>query len=124
MDLNEANLQYADLRGAYLKRANLRGAKLEYADLRRADLWEADLRETDWDFSSGFSLSCRGSNFTCSLSFIYQNLAHLCTLKVDEGEQAEFDEILKKIRHYALKSPRADDLGLLDNVQTKGESNE
>jgi hypothetical protein len=78
----------------------------------RADLREADLRGADFDFSSGLPLWCGGAGFTCSVKFFYQVLAHLCTLKVDESEQAEFTEILEKIRPYALKSHRAGDLGL------------
>ena len=112
-DLQEANLRGADLRGAYLQEANLREANLRGADLQVANLREADLRGADFDFSSGIPLWCGGADFTCSLSLVYQYLAHLCTLKVDGEEQAEFTEILDKIRPYALKSYRAGDLGLL-----------
>ena len=123
-NLQETNLQGADLRRANLRRANLRDADLQGADLRDADLWHADLRDVslqranlqnvDWDYSSGLPLWCGGRKFTCSLKFIYQILSHLYTLKVDESEQAEFNEILEKICPYALKSHRARDLGLLN----------
>jgi len=124
-DLREANLREADLReanllGADLLEANLREANLRGANLRGANLWGADLRGANLDYSGGFPLSCQGSNFTCSLKFVYQILAHLCTLKVDESEQAEFTEILEKIRPYAVKSHRAGDLGLLETKGKKG----
>jgi len=117
-NLREANLWGANLWGANLWGANLRGANLREANLQGADLRGANLRGADWDYSSGFSLSCNGANFTCSLQFVYQVLAHLCTLKVDKSEQAEFTEILEKIRPYAVKSHRAGDLGLIETQET------
>jgi hypothetical protein len=111
-DLRGADLQDADLRGADLQDADLRDANLRDANLRDADLRDANLRDANWDYSVGFTLSCRGSRFTCSLQFIYQNLAHLCTLKVDKSDQVKLTEILDKIRPYALMSHRAGDLGL------------
>ncbi len=43
-DLRDADLQYANLEDADLRGANLRGANLQYADLRDADLRGANLR--------------------------------------------------------------------------------
>jgi len=40
-------------------------------------------------------------------------------LKVDKSEQAEFTEILEKIRPYAVMSHRAGDLELLETQETK-----
>jgi len=88
------------------------------ANLSRADLSGADLRWANFDYSSGIPLSCGGSKFTVSLKLIYQYFAHFCTLKVDASEQQEFEEILEKIRPYALKSHRAGDLGLLKGENT------
>jgi hypothetical protein len=45
IDLSEANLRNAELRGVDLREANLRGADLSDADLREADLTDADLRD-------------------------------------------------------------------------------
>jgi len=47
---------------------------------------------------------------------LFQYFANFCTFSVDDTEKAEFDEIIDKIRPYALKSHWAGDLGLL-NVQ-------
>ncbi|MCL2305244.1 MAG: pentapeptide repeat-containing protein, partial [Planctomycetaceae bacterium] len=126
-DLQEANLRWADLRWAHLQGADLRWAHLQGADLREAGLQEADLRGANlrWanlDSSTGFSLSCKGSKFTVSLKLIFQYFAHFCTLKVDESEQKEFEEILEKIRPYALKSHVAADLELIEaDTKSKGE---
>ena len=109
-DLRGANLRGANLGGASLRGASLRGADLRGANLRAANLSEADLREVNFDFSTGITLSCRGSNCKVSLSLLFQYFAHFCTFSVDESEQAEFDEILEKIRPYAMKSRRYRDL--------------
>ena len=47
VDLSEADLSEANLRGANLREANLYGANLREADLTRADLREADLTRAD-----------------------------------------------------------------------------
>ena len=126
-DLRGADLRGANLQGADLQEANLRWAHLQGADLREAGLQEADLRGANlrWanlDSSTGFSLSCKGSKFTVSLKLIFQYFAHFCTLKVDESEQKEFEEILEKIRPYALKSHVAADLELIEaDTKSKGE---
>ena len=106
-NLHGADLRRADLRGADLRGANLRGADLHGADLRRADLHEADL-----DFSC-FPLWCGGSKFKCDTKFIYQLLAHICTLDFPDDEG-----IKELIMPFAVKSHRAVDLGL------KGEESE
>src|SRR3990167_4532844 len=61
VDLNGANLSYADLSSVYFGNSNLSGANLSYADLSSAYLGDADLRGADltntkltkiylWDF--------------------------------------------------------------------------
>ena len=108
-----ANLRWADLSGADLRRANLSGADLCKADLRGADLSGADLSGADLsgadlDFSC-FPLWCGGSRFKCDTKLVYQILAHICTLDFldDEG-------IKELIMPFALKSHRAQDLGIRD----------
>ena len=108
-DLRGADLRGAKLRGADLVGAKLRGADLRGADLREANLSEADLREADIDYAS-FTLSCSFSRFTTDLRIVYQLLAHVCSLKVEGDESAEFDAIKSAIMPYAVKSHRADDL--------------
>ena len=102
-DLREANLRGADLREANLSEANLRGANLSGADLRRADLRGADL-----DFSC-FPLWCGGAKFKCDTKLVYQLLAHICTLDFSDDEG-----IKELIMPFALKSHRAQDLGIRD----------
>ena len=46
-DLQDADLRYADLQRAYLRYANLQGADLRHANLRYAYLQDADLRYAD-----------------------------------------------------------------------------
>ena len=80
----------------------------EMADLSEANLSRADLREADFDFSC-FPLWCGGSRFKCDTKFVYQLLAHICTLDFldDEG-------IKELITPFVQKSHRAQDLGIRD----------
>ena len=115
-DLYGADLYGADLRGANLHRANLHWADLSGADLRGADLhWAdlsgADLRGADLDFSC-FPLWCGGSKFKCNTKLVYQLLAHICTLEFDDEEG-----IKDLIMPFALKSHRAEDLGLKEKAE-------
>ena len=107
-DLSEADLRWADLHLADLRWADLRWADLRWADLRGADLRWADLRGADLDFSC-FPIWCGGSKFKCDTKLVYQLLAHICTLDFldDEG-------IKELIMPFALKSHRAQDLGIRD----------
>ena len=132
-DLRGATLRGADLRWAELRGANLRGANLRGADLREANLSEVDLREAnlsevdlreanlrvadlrganlsgaDLDFSC-FPLWCGGSKFKCDTRLVYQLLAHICTLDFPDDEG-----IKELIMPFALKSHRAQDLGIRD----------
>jgi hypothetical protein len=114
-DLRRANLQGADLQRADLRRANLQGADLRDADLQDADLQRADLRDAnlqgaDLDFSC-WPLWCGSKNVNVDLKTIYQLLAHVACLKC---EDPNFAKIKKAIIEYAIKSHRADDLGLLE----------
>ena len=120
-DLSDANLSYANLRSANLSSANLRYADLSSSNLSSANLSDADLSGSDFDFSCGFSLSCKGSRFTASVKLAYQYLAHLCTIKPTEGEEEELQAIKDAILPFAKKSHRAKDLGLLDDDTTEKE---
>ena len=130
-DLREANLSYANLRGADLSNANLREADLSNADLRGASLREADLSGADLsranlhganlrganlygadlDFSC-VPLWCGGSDFKCDTKLIYQLLAHICTLDFEDTEG-----IKELIMPFAVKSHRAEDLGLKEEAE-------
>ena len=103
-----ADLRGADLRGANLCRADIRGADLHLADIRGAALSGADLSGADLDFSC-FPLWCGGTRFKCDTKLVYQLLAHICTLDFldDEG-------IKELIMPFAVKSHRAQDLGIRD----------
>ena len=103
-----ANLYEADLSGTDLRGADLRGANLYEANLRGANLKGADLREANLDFSC-FPLWCGGSRFKCDTKFIYQLLAHICTLDFPDDEG-----IKELIMPFAQKSHRAHDLGIRD----------
>ena len=107
-DLREADLSGANLHLANLSEANLRGAHLRGANLRGADLRGADLRGADLDFSC-FPLWCGGSKFRCDTKLVYQLLAHICTLDFSDDEG-----IKELIMPFALKSHRAQDLGIRD----------
>jgi len=119
-DLRNANLYMADLRGA-----DLRNANLYMADLRGADLRDANLRGAAWDYSSGFSLECKGSNFTCSVDLLYQYAAHLCTLQAGDDATEEEKQAFKEFREanakFALRSHWAKDLGLTGEGEKKNE---
>ena len=104
----QANLRSANLRYANLSSANLRSANLSSADLRYANLRYANLSSANLDFSC-FPLWCGGSKFKCEAKFVYQLLAHIATL---DCADEDFKEIKKLIMPYALKSHRANDLGL------------
>ena len=110
-DLREADLSRADLSKADLRGANLRCANLRWADLSKADLRGADLREADLDFSC-FPLWCGGSKFKCDAKLVYQLLAHICTLDFDDTEG-----IKELIMPFAVKSHRAEDLGLREESE-------
>ena len=105
-DLREANLRLADLRWA-----DLRGANLRLADLRGTNLSGADLRWADLDLSC-FPLWCGGSKFKCDTKLVYQLLAHICTLDFPDDEG-----IKDLIRPFAVKSHRAVDLGLKEELE-------
>ena len=98
-----AHLHLADLSGA-----DLRWADLRWADLRGANLHLADLSGADLDFSC-FPLWCGGSKFKCDTKLIYQLLAHICTLDFPDDEG-----IKELIMPFAVKSHRAQDLGIRD----------
>ena len=119
-NLRGANLYMADLRGA-----DLRNANLYMADLRGADLRDANLRGAAWDYSSGFSLECKGSNFTCSVDLLYQYAAHLCTLQAGDDATEEEKQAFKEFREanakFALRSHWAKDLGLTGEGEKKNE---
>ena len=117
-DLRRADLSEADLRGANLRGANLcnadlcnaelHGANLRWADLRGANLHWANLRCANLDFSC-FPLWCGGSKFKCDTKLVYQLLAHICTLDFPDDEG-----IKELIMPFAVKSHRAQDLGIRD----------
>ena len=107
----KANLRGANLRVANLRRADLSGADLREADLRWANLRETNLRGADLDFSC-FPLWCGGSRFKCDTKFVYQLLAHICTLNFPDDEG-----IKDLIKPFAMKSHRAVDLGLKEEAK-------
>ena len=98
----------ANLRDANLRDADLRGADLEGANLERADLRGANLEGANLDFSC-WPLWCGSKGVKVDLKLVYQLLAHVACLECDEPE---YTEIQKIIMPYALKSHRAEDLGL------------
>ena len=115
-NLSGANLSDANLSGADLSRANLIGANLSGADLSGADLIDAnligaDLSDADLDYSSGFSLSCHGSRFSCSAALVRQYFAHLSTLTITDADD-DLRAVMAAILPEAKKSHRASDLGL------------
>ena len=61
-NLQDASLQYADLRGADLRGANLQDASLQYADLRGANLRGANLQDASLQYASLQYADLRGAN--------------------------------------------------------------
>ena len=115
-DLSGADLREADLSGANLRCANLCGADLREANLRRANLRGADLRSVnlcgaDLDYSC-FPLWCGGSKFECDTKLVFKLLAHICTLDFPDDEW-----IKELIMPFAVKSHRAEDLGLREESE-------
>ena len=106
-----ADLSGADLSGADLRKADLRKAALSEAALSEAALREANLCGADLDFSC-FPLWCGGSKFQCDTKLVYQLLAHICTLEFDDTEG-----IKELIMPFAVKSHRAEDLGLREGAE-------
>ena len=107
-NLTRSNLTWANLTGANLTRANLTRANLTGADLIGADLTRANLIGADLDFSA-FPLWCGGADFKCNMKLVYQLLAHIATLKVQD-EKEEFEKFKETILPYAKKSHRWEDL--------------
>ena len=112
-NLTWANLTRSDLTGANLTGANLTGANLTRANLTRANLTRANLIGAnligaDLDFSA-FPLWCGGADFKCNMKLVYQLLAHIATLKVQD-EKEEFEKFKETILPYAKKSHRWEDL--------------
>ena len=70
-----------------------------------ADLSLADLRSADLDFST-WPLWC---GIKVDIKFVYQLLAHICVL---DCKSKIFKAIVKLIKPFALKSHRAEDLGV------------
>jgi len=90
------------------ERADLRSANLSFADLRSANLRFADLSSANLDFSA-YPLWCGTKNVKLDLKIIYQLCAHICVV---DNDSKEFAEIKEKLMVHALKSHRAQDLGL------------
>jgi uncharacterized protein YjbI with pentapeptide repeats len=89
-------------------RANLQGA-----DLRGADLRGADLRDADLDYSC-LPLWCGSKGMIVDKRIASQIAAHFCVLECDDaGYLAARTAILE----FARSSHRAEDLGLLEEVQ-------
>ena len=98
-----ANLRYADLRYANLRYADLRCADLQYADLRYADL----------DYSC-LPLWCGSKGMVVDKRIAAQIAAHFCVLDCDD---ADYLAARAAILEFAKSSHRADELGLLEEVQ-------
>ena len=112
-DLQGAYLQGAYLRRANLRRANLQGADLRGADLGGADLQGADLQGADLDYSC-LPLWCGSKKMIVDRRIAAQIAAHFCVLACDD---ADYLAARAAILKFAKTSHRADDLGLLDEVQ-------
>ena len=107
-DLSSADLSSANLSSADLRSADLRYADLRSANLRSANLRSANLRSANLDFSA-YPLWCGTKNVKLDLKIIYQLCAHICVV---DNDSKEFAEIKEKLMVHALKSHRAQDLGL------------
>ena len=112
-DLQGAYLRRANLRRANLRRANLQGADLRGADLGGADLQGADLQGADLDYSC-LPLWCGSKKMIVDRRIAAQIAAHFCVLACDD---ADYLAARAAILKFAKTSHRADDLGLLDEVQ-------
>jgi hypothetical protein len=112
-DLQGADLRGADLRWANLLCADLQYANLQYADLQGADLRGADLQGADLDYSC-LPLWCGSKGMIVDKRIASQIAAHFCVLECDDaGYLAARTAILE----FARSSHRAEDLGLLEEVQ-------
>ena len=80
--------------------ADLRGVDLRRADLRGVDLSDADLRGADLDYSC-WPLWCGSKDIKVDKRIFTQLLAHICCLKVEDGECVE---MIKKMLPLALHS--------------------
>ena len=121
-DLSGADLSGADLSGADLSGANLSGANLSGADLCRADLCWADLSGADLDYS-GLPLWC-GS---LSAHFDDKQLKQIAYHLVKAGLQSknasdETQAELRKLIQFANGFHRAEECGLIEDVQKQATS--
>jgi uncharacterized protein YjbI with pentapeptide repeats len=88
-------------------------ANLQYADLQGADLRGADLQGADLDYSC-LPLWCGSKGMIVDKRIASQIAAHFCVLECDDaGYLAARTAILE----FARSSHRAEDLGLLEEVQ-------
>lgn len=111
LNLKEVDLNNANLNDANLSYANLNDANLSYADLRHTNLTGADLNNTNLDFSTGFSLSCKGLNVKIDEKILFQYLYHLNSNTQHLELNDDLREVLKK---YGNKSHILKKHGLKD----------
>ena len=107
-DLRGADLQYANLRGADLQGADLRRANLQFANLQGANLQGANL-----DYSC-LPLWCSSKGMIVDRRIAAQIAAHFCVLDCDD---ADYLAARAAILEFAKSSHRAEELGLLEEVQ-------
>ena len=96
------------IKGDSLQEADLRGADLQEADLRGANLQGANL-----DYSC-LPLWCGSKKMIVDRRIAAKIAAHFCVLACDD---VDYLAARAAILEFAKTSHRADDLGLLDEVQ-------
>jgi len=112
-DLSRADLSRADLRGADLSRADLSEADLSGADLSRADLRGADLSGANLDYSC-WPLCCGSKGVKVDAKIAAQLAAHFCVLDCDDPA---YQAARAAVMEFAKTSHRAEDLGLIEEVE-------
>jgi len=109
----KANLRGADLSRADLSEADLSRADLSRADLRGADLRGADLSGANLDYSC-WPLCCGSKGVKVDAKIAAQLAAHFCVLDCDDPA---YQAARAAVMEFAKTSHRAEDLGLIEEVE-------
>lgn len=103
-DFSYTNSSDVIFTGARLQKAKFIGAELWWANFHRANIYKTNFTGAKLT-GIGLPTWSGASDFRVDIDFVYQLLAQICSLEVNDDE---FIEIRKKILKYALRSDVAE----------------